>query len=484
MTKIPSALFENFAPNGALHAMLLFLCNEASKLGLPPSKLFDREESSLKQLLSEMDQELRKNELLQGPRVFLNKVPVGKINELSRIVVAHGGSIVPSEEAASHVIDWNEDVDGADTAADDYIRILELREGEENASALVHWWYYPDSYNEWIPSSEINANDPPDLQSLYPPTRAKYYVCCRYILDCAAFNEWGNSFDYENENEYTDENEVLDEEKTSAPGVATAKKSRGRKRFSQLASSKKEEKVTGVVVGSVAGVEKLLPDAIPKSLTSSVKTVEVGAAGAEVRAPTAGAKRKLEEEETETWARPEWYIDDKVSAFEGRLLGAVCAHEPAEYLKLRNAIVAICRQSPLNYISGTDVRRKLPGDVSKILKIHTFLSSSNVINQGAIREARTDPPSLFLSSGAVEPTVEAPTLGDDSLLALAAKHQDHSNIDWVAVAAEPSMQARKYSAADCAARFIALQLPMGGTEVDQGKSWISTLSDALAVISK
>jgi hypothetical protein len=492
---------------------------------------------------------LTQSELLQGPKVFLNKVPVGKINELSKIVVDHGGAIVSSEEAASHVIDWNEEVDGAYNGVDDYIRILELKstsggaggagagvtEGANAhvASALVHWWYYPDSYNEWIPSSEINANDPPDLQSLYPPTRSKYYVCCRYVLDCAAFNEWGNSFDYENENEYIDEMDVVEEEKTGAVGVATKK--RGRKRFSQIASTKEKEKVVtvSIVVGSVAGVEKLLPDAIPKSLTSSVKTMEVGPTGAELRGASgtgasgttgiAGVKRRLEDmkEEGSAWARPDWYLNDRVSTYEARLLGAT-VQEASEYLKLRNAIVAICRQSPLNYISGTDARRKLPGDVSKILKIHNFLSSSNVINQGAQREARTDPPSLFLSGSAsgsagstedrgVSMAVDSTwsTSWDDSLLALAAKHQHDHNIDWVALAAEPELQA-KYSAADCAARFITLQLPsmpgsmpsvFGGSVGSVGcevpgasgasgagargeQSWVSTLSEALALISR
>lgn len=26
---------------------------------------------------------------------------------------------------------------------------------------LVHWWYYPDSYDEWVPASEVRS--PPKL---------------------------------------------------------------------------------------------------------------------------------------------------------------------------------------------------------------------------------------------------------------------------------------------------------------------------------
>lgn len=35
----------------------------------------------------------------------------------------------------------------------DYIRTLERQDNK----CLVHWWYYPDSYDNWIPASEVEV---------------------------------------------------------------------------------------------------------------------------------------------------------------------------------------------------------------------------------------------------------------------------------------------------------------------------------------
>lgn len=87
--------------------------------------------------------------------------------------------------------------------------------------ALVHWWYHPDSYDEWIPSQEVEANDPPeDPLELRPRV---WRVACRFIRDVAIFNEWGNELDYEME-----DNE--DEGVGNGSGDGTTRKNRkGRK---------------------------------------------------------------------------------------------------------------------------------------------------------------------------------------------------------------------------------------------------------------
>lgn len=56
----------------------------------------------------------------------------------------------------------------------------------------MHWWYYPDSYDSWIPLKDVSgAVDAPET----PP--AVWRVSCRFIEDAAQFNEWGNEEDYE-----------------------------------------------------------------------------------------------------------------------------------------------------------------------------------------------------------------------------------------------------------------------------------------------
>jgi SWI/SNF related-matrix-associated actin-dependent regulator of chromatin subfamily C len=85
--------------------------------------------------------------------------------------------------------------------------------------ALVHWYYFPDSYDEWIPAQDVDIFETPEIipltlnDSIANDTcrlsnKKQFRVACRYILDCELFNEWGNELDYEVEQ---DEEEDLDD---------------------------------------------------------------------------------------------------------------------------------------------------------------------------------------------------------------------------------------------------------------------------------
>lgn len=57
---------------------------------------------------------------------------------------------------------------------------------------LVHWWYYPDSYDTWVPASEVDEEPEPP-----PGQRKQWEVNARWLLDLDVFNEWMNEEDYE-----------------------------------------------------------------------------------------------------------------------------------------------------------------------------------------------------------------------------------------------------------------------------------------------
>jgi hypothetical protein len=453
------------------------------------------------------------------------------LNKLSRIVVDHGGSMVASEEGATHIIDWNEDVDSMPDNTDDFIRILEVKGTSEvfalaaaststgqppaSSSALVHWWYYPDSYNEWIPDTEFNSSDAPDLASLYPPTRSKWYVCCRFILDCEIFNEWGNPFDYEMENESPPGAEEFDGSADprgaedglgraatagsgtgSGTGSGGGKKARGKKRFSQVAGgSGSQDKVLAVkdapVLGALLGTEKLMPDAVPPSVRPDMPStiLEMAPVGGSSKVQTVGTKRKAEDAPAEDTtpspsAEPSWFLHTAVSEFEEQLLGATVTSDPVDYLKIRNGVLALCAQSPLQYITGTECRRKLPGDVSKILQVHEFLNAFALINSRSRRDARTDVPASLLaasfasttsSGGPQQPMdvvadTEWSAAANAALLAAVQHSQAQRTsagaaameVDWFAVAAKVAEVAGSSSShkspAECATRFVGLDL--------------------------
>jgi hypothetical protein len=55
-----------------------------------------------------------------------------------------GGQIVVPDEAPS---------DPVAEAEADWLRTIQV----SGNKALVHWWYYPDSYDTWIPKTEVQG---------------------------------------------------------------------------------------------------------------------------------------------------------------------------------------------------------------------------------------------------------------------------------------------------------------------------------------
>lgn len=93
---------------------------------------------------------------------------------------------------------------------------------------------------------------------------------------------------------------------------------------------------------------------------------------------------------------PVWYNSESVSAIELQNL-PVIASNTLEYLSIRCFIVSLYAHNPSIYLSATDCRRKLSGDVCAVIKIHEFLDAFGVININAKAENRPDPHCTALS---------------------------------------------------------------------------------------
>ena len=142
--------------------------------------------------------------------MFFGSVPDGKLEELRRIVTSHGGTVVGSAAEASHIVDWDDEVDSMPAdLSEEFVRTLEVRRNPlaataqplhadteaptsavdsktSRGTALVHWWYHPDSYDEWIPADDIDDTEMPDTipHSSNRPIDTTWHVCCRFIYDC------------------------------------------------------------------------------------------------------------------------------------------------------------------------------------------------------------------------------------------------------------------------------------------------------------
>jgi hypothetical protein len=124
---------------------------------------------------------------LKRPSVYLsNKILPKNQAELKEVIKRHGGKLSTTTTKATHIVE--PDLTPPEEE-DDYVRIIERKPTQ----CLVHWWYYPDSYENWIPSSEVEGEDTdPDFERAGPWT-----VTSRWLTDTEFFNEWMNELDYE-----------------------------------------------------------------------------------------------------------------------------------------------------------------------------------------------------------------------------------------------------------------------------------------------
>jgi SWI/SNF related-matrix-associated actin-dependent regulator of chromatin subfamily C len=96
-------------------------------------------------------------------------------------------NIVSDVSKATHVLHGSmEDIDNGE---EEWFRTLEKRDGR----VLIHWWYYPDSYDTWLPESQQFMADPEE-----PPTHeGSWNITARWLQESVKYNEWMNEEDYE-----------------------------------------------------------------------------------------------------------------------------------------------------------------------------------------------------------------------------------------------------------------------------------------------
>lgn len=90
------------------------------------------------------------------------------------------------EAGVTHVVMPDTEAVKAENS-EDFCRTL-VRNGKQ---ALVHWWYFPDSYDEWIAASSVVGEEE---EQEAPP--AVWTVYARWVRDSCTYNEWMNPLDF------------------------------------------------------------------------------------------------------------------------------------------------------------------------------------------------------------------------------------------------------------------------------------------------
>lgn len=364
--------------------------------------------------------------------------------------------------------------------AEEFLRPVEFR--YQDNIAKVHWWYHPDSYDEYIPLGEVDdPSDAPD--TLVVPSQ--WRVCCRWIRDLEVFNEWGNEVDYEIDTR--DANAAAYsavEGEGDAAGAMRRKKNRGKK----PGGWKRDITGTQVVPASVHATEKMMPNLLPPSADEAVevlRVVDVTQSSAELTEHVRGGKRKAEDQGERSSKRgveapgslpPSWFDIDAIHPQERVFLpeffdGSVLHLSPAIYKSTRNSIIDEYKSTPQIYLSATACRKRVSGDIRAIIAIHDFLDSHGIINY-AVDPALRPPrgvlvfPTRCASLGALEePLTKGPTTAREKELTerLLKAVSVCAPGDWAGIS---NLMDGDLTPAECLRYFASLTLPLSTSETN------------------
>ncbi|KAM8975886.1 SWI/SNF complex subunit SMARCC2 isoform 2-T2 [Pelodytes ibericus] len=186
LTKLPIKCFLDFKVGGALCHILAAAYKFKSDQGW---RRFDFQNPSRMdrnvEMFMNIEKSLVQNNCLSRPNIYLHPEIESKLqSKLKDIVKRHQGTVTEDKSHASHVV---VPVPG-NLEEEEWVRPILKRDKQ----VLLHWGYYPDSYDTWIPASEVEAS----VEDAPTPEKPRK-VHTKWILDTDSFNEWMNEEDYE-----------------------------------------------------------------------------------------------------------------------------------------------------------------------------------------------------------------------------------------------------------------------------------------------
>uniref|UniRef100_A0A672SYV4 SWI/SNF related BAF chromatin remodeling complex subunit C2 n=1 Tax=Sinocyclocheilus grahami TaxID=75366 RepID=A0A672SYV4_SINGR len=433
LTKLPMKCFLDFKSGGALCHILAAAYKFKSDQGW---RRFDFQNPS------RMDREILNNDVFFS----FSEIEPKLLGKLKDIIKRHQGTVTEDKLSSSHVVVPIP----ASLEDEEWVRPVMKRDKQ----MLLHWGYWPDSYDTWISASEVEAavEDPPTAEK---PRK----VHAKWILDLDQFNEWMNEEDYEvgeglprrkriSAKTLTDEVSAPDERKDKKPSSAKKRKrSPSPSPTPPPQESKKKNTKKGPTTPytkSKRGQREEEQEDLTKDLDepSPVPAVEEATLpktvtkkdsdSTPVKGGTMTDLDEQEDESMETVGKEEeegslsvkgepvkgsdlhednvteqthhiiipsyaaWFDYNSVHAIERRALpeffnGKNKSKTPEIYLAYRNFMIDTYRLNPQEYLTSTACRRNLAGDVCAIMRVHAFLEQWGLINYQVDSESRPTP---------------------------------------------------------------------------------------------
>ncbi|XP_065286920.1 SWI/SNF complex subunit SMARCC2 isoform X2 [Dermacentor albipictus] len=444
LTRLPMKCFMDFKPGGALCHIFAAVYKFKSEQGW---RRFDFQSPSRMDRNVEMfmtvEKTLVQNKCLSLPHIYISsEVEKQLVPRLKDIIKRHQGTIAESPDDATHIV--YPPVPTTDTS-EEYVRLVMKRD----RSALIHWWYFPDSFDTWVSGLDI------DMEPDSPQTHTgPYEVNAKWLVDLDEYNEWMNEEDYEVETDAMGRRRsprgkyTLDEllsgegEKRDRKGIKKRKRSpsppldkRKRKGGRSPAMGKKRSFRDDESDDLTKDMEEPSPEpslqevSIPRSnpnqrssKDSELQPVKGGTLidldgadmddkgdrdkGSRPGSPNGvGKSEKAEAHDDNVTEQANhiiipsyaaWFDYNSIHAIERRALPEFFnaknkSKTPEVYIAYRNFMIDTYRLNPTEYLTVTACRRNLAGDVCAIMRVHAFLEQWGLVNYQVDAESRPSP---------------------------------------------------------------------------------------------
>ncbi|XP_028836789.1 SWI/SNF complex subunit SMARCC1 isoform X2 [Denticeps clupeoides] len=439
LTKLPAKSFLDFKAGGALCHILGSVYKFKTEQGW---RRFDLQNPSRMdrnvEMFMNVEKTLVQNNCLTRPVVYIvSDIELKQANKLKDTIKRHQGTITEDKSKATHIIYPSP----TQQEEEEWLRPV-MRKDKQ---VLVHWGYYPDSYDTWVSTSDVDGEVEDPSNSEKP-----WKVHAKWVLDTDAFNEWMNEEDYE-----VDEfkkptsfrQRIFPREEEDRKSVAGTKK---RRRSPSPPSTPAESRKKGGKKGNpglhwkrrgprdeddqeedltkdledpspVPGMEEV---ALPKNVNQKKDSENTPVKGGTVAdldeqeddSVVSGGKEDEEQgkaeanrlidsgednvtEQTHHIIIPSyaaWFDYNCIHEIERRALpeffnGKNKSKSPEIYLAYRNFMIDTYRLNPQEYLTSTSCRRNLTGDVCAVMRVHAFLEQWGLINYQVDAESRPLP---------------------------------------------------------------------------------------------
>lgn len=428
VTMLPAFIFHDSTADGALFALLKGLFDFAKAKGREVR--FDEDEFG-DELLEEGEKVLKKAGWLQVKKIFISRLVDEDEEKLRDTLQRHGAVMVSNSLVATHIL--YPDPNGTrehQTDGQALVRVLERATFEGEQFVFLHWFYHPDSHDDWVPADEV-------LGHVYMPQerkeREQWHLQARWARDLDLHNEWMNELDYEMPNTFDqyigrsprppklDENgrpynslvrlrlrlPKMDEiEKTAVHDADTSN--------SGVISPKTDLTSENANGGPNFSIAEQMDLDVKESLMGKLADSQSNDDefdGNQFMFETANDIAQEQQSLIPPEQQPtkiaigngvhipffaNWFSLKSIHEIERRALpeffhGRFPSKNERTYREIRNYMVQAWRENPQEHVSRTAARRRLAGDACCILRVHGFLEHWGLINYGSLAEGIAPP---------------------------------------------------------------------------------------------